>query len=136
MLTTHLAAPDTCQFAALAGILSIPLDGLIMLIAGLVQVLTFGDISSVPLPGFYWVSHHCRGPVCLTKRCISYDAAPADSFHRLWRFYGGTIDVLTLWSSESARAPGTSRRRSRREQWATWPAPSSCRPPKASDSSK
>ena len=37
VLTTHLAAPDTGQFAALAGILSIPLDGLIMLIAGLVQ---------------------------------------------------------------------------------------------------
>ena len=36
VLTTHLAAPDTCQFAALAGILSIPLGGLIMLIAGLV----------------------------------------------------------------------------------------------------
>ena len=43
---------------------------------------------------------------------------------------------LTWWSSESAVAPATGRRRSRRELSAAWPAPSSCRPARESDSSK
>ena len=49
---------------------------------------------------------------------------------------GNNCDSLTWWSSESAGAPATGRRRFRREVWAAWPEPSSCRPARASDSSK
>ena len=46
------------------------------------------------------------------------------------------FDSPTWWSSESAGAPATGPRCFRREVWAAWPEPSSCRPARESDSSK